>query len=218
MPSSPFELATLTKFWWGALISFWTLTRCPSFPPCRKIEASPLPAIVFTTDNTRFLSPDGRCYSFDSRASGYARGEGVVALLLKPLSAALRDGDTVRSVIRGSAVVSDGKTPGITMPSPDSQFAAIRRAYKVAGLDPRETVYVEAHGKLKPTVDLLAFFKLTHFFLFKSKQVLAPMLETTAKPKLSTELFAQTVPRRSFSLAVSNQIWVIPSVCQGWLV
>ncbi|EHK42038.1 polyketide synthase [Trichoderma atroviride IMI 206040] len=93
-----------------------------------------------------FLSPDGRCYSFDSRASGYARGEGVVALLLKPLSAALRDGDTVRSVIRGSAVVSDGKTPGITMPSPDAQFAAIQRAYKVAGLDPRETVYVEAHG------------------------------------------------------------------------
>lgn len=104
------------------------------------------------TDNQRFLSPDGRCYSFDSRASGYARGEGIVALLLKPLSAALRDGDTVRSVIRGSAVVSDGRTPGITMPSPDAQFAAIQRAYKVAGLDPRETVYVEAHGKLKPTV------------------------------------------------------------------
>ncbi|KAH6611527.1 polyketide synthase [Trichoderma cornu-damae] len=94
----------------------------------------------------QFLSPDGRCYSFDSRASGYARGEGVVAILLKPLSAALRDGDTVRSVIRGSAVVSDGKTPGITMPSPASQFAAIQRAYKTAGLDPKETAYVEAHG------------------------------------------------------------------------
>ncbi|RFU79284.1 polyketide synthase [Trichoderma arundinaceum] len=94
----------------------------------------------------QFLSPDGRCYSFDSRASGYARGEGVVAILLKPLSAALRDGDTIRSVIRGSAVVSDGKTPGITMPSPTSQFAAIQRAYKTAGLDPKETVYVEAHG------------------------------------------------------------------------
>ncbi|KAL7791431.1 putative polyketide synthase [Trichoderma ceciliae] len=94
----------------------------------------------------QFLSPDGRCYSFDSRASGYARGEGVVAILLKPLSAALRDGDTVRSVIRGSAVVSDGKTPGITMPSPASQYAAIQRAYKTAGLDPKETVYVEAHG------------------------------------------------------------------------
>ncbi|KAL7945289.1 putative polyketide synthase [Trichoderma barbatum] len=94
----------------------------------------------------QFLSPDGRCYSFDSRASGYARGEGVVAILLKPLSAALRDGDTIRSVIRGSAVVSDGKTPGITMPSPISQYATIQRAYKTAGLDPRETVYVEAHG------------------------------------------------------------------------
>lgn len=125
--------------------------------------------IVFFTDNQRFLSPDGRCYSFDSRASGYARGEGVVALLLKPLSAALRDGDTVRSVIRGSAVVSDGKTPGITMPSPDAQFAAIQRAYKVAGLDPRETVYVEAHGNLKPNSNLLAFLRLTHCFFFSNR-------------------------------------------------
>lgn len=89
--------------------------------------------------------------------------------MLKPLSAALRDGDTVRSVIRGSAVVSDGKTPGITMPSPDAQFAAIRRAYKVAGLDPRETVYVEAHGKLKPTITCWRFFfKLTHLLFFNS--------------------------------------------------
>jgi emericellamide synthase (highly reducing iterative type I polyketide synthase) len=81
-----------------------------------------------------------------------------VAVLLKPLSAALRDGDTIRSVIRGSAVVSDGKTPGITMPSPASQYAAIQRAYKVAGLDPRETVYVEAHGKFNPISTCLLFF------------------------------------------------------------
>ncbi|KAL4961848.1 uncharacterized protein BDV14DRAFT_210828 [Aspergillus stella-maris] len=93
-----------------------------------------------------FLSPHGRCYAFDSRANGYGRGEGVAAVILKPLTAALRDGDSIRACIRGSAVGSDGRTPGITMPSPQAQLWAMRRAYEVAGLDPRETFYVEAHG------------------------------------------------------------------------
>ncbi|KAK5993761.1 Highly reducing polyketide synthase cm3B [Cladobotryum mycophilum] len=94
----------------------------------------------------QFLSPHGRCYSFDSRASGYGRGEGVAGVLLKPLTAAIRDGDTIRAVIRGSATGSDGRTHGITMPSPTAQYETIRRAYQSAGLDPRDTLYVEAHG------------------------------------------------------------------------
>ncbi|KAH9209034.1 hypothetical protein DL95DRAFT_394755, partial [Leptodontidium sp. 2 PMI_412] len=47
-----------------------------------------------------FLSPDGKCYSFDSRANGYSRGEGVGVVLLKPLRTALQDGNTIRAVIR----------------------------------------------------------------------------------------------------------------------
>ncbi|KAL3470364.1 thiolase-like protein [Aspergillus californicus] len=94
----------------------------------------------------QFLSPDGRCYSFDSRADGYGRGEGLAGVLLKSLSSAMRDGDPVRAVIRGTSVVCDGKTPGITMPCWESQAAAIRRAYESAGLNPSETLYVEAHG------------------------------------------------------------------------
>ncbi|KAK5989446.1 Highly reducing polyketide synthase easB [Cladobotryum mycophilum] len=93
-----------------------------------------------------FLSPHGRCYSFDSRANGYGRGDGAVALLLKPLRAAIRDGDAVRGVIRGTALGSDGKTFGITMPSSDAQYETISRAYASAGLDPGETAFVEAHG------------------------------------------------------------------------
>jgi acyl transferase domain-containing protein len=95
----------------------------------------------------RFLSPQGRCYSFDSRAGGYGRGEGVAAILLKPLKAAQRYGDTIRGLIRGTAVGSDGRTSGITMPSIDSQISTIRTAYLEARLDPRETFYVEAHGE-----------------------------------------------------------------------
>jgi acyl transferase domain-containing protein len=56
-----------------------------------------------------FLSPDGRCYSFDHRANGYARGDGIAAIVLKTLKQALKDGDTIRAVIRGSGVNQDGE-------------------------------------------------------------------------------------------------------------
>jgi len=94
----------------------------------------------------RFHSPDGRCYSYDSRASGYARGEGVATLILKPLSSALRDGNPIRAIIRGTSVNSDGQTAGISMPSQSAQESLIRLAYKRAGLDPLETIVVEGHG------------------------------------------------------------------------
>ncbi|KID62105.1 polyketide synthase, partial [Metarhizium brunneum ARSEF 3297] len=93
-----------------------------------------------------FLSPHGRCYAFDSRADGFGRGEGVAAVVLKRLDMALGDGDPIRAVIRGSNVCSDGRTPGVTMPSSDIQRRMIQRAYQQAGLDPRDTTYVEAHA------------------------------------------------------------------------
>ena len=99
------------------------------------------------TNLCSFLSSQGRCYPFDTRANGYGRGEGVAAVLLKPLEAALKDGDNVRCVIRGSSVNSDGRTPGITMPSTEAQLQVIRNAYKQAGVDPKETLYIEAHGR-----------------------------------------------------------------------
>jgi acyl transferase domain-containing protein len=93
-----------------------------------------------------FLSEDGRSKAFDQRADGYARGEGVSFLVLKPLSAALRDGDAIRAVIRGTGVNQDGRTPGITVPSGESQEQLIRTVYERAGLDPSNTPFVEAHG------------------------------------------------------------------------
>jgi hybrid polyketide synthase/nonribosomal peptide synthetase ACE1 len=90
---------------------------------------------------------------WDADADGYARGEGVAALILKPLSAALRDGDHVECVIRETAINQDGRTlQGITMPSAEAQADLIRTAYAKAGLDlsnPSELPqYFEAHGKL----------------------------------------------------------------------
>lgn len=93
-----------------------------------------------------FLSPDGKCYSFDSRANGYSRGEGVGVVLLKPLRTALQDGNTIRAVIRASGVNQDGRTPGMTVPSKSAQEALIRSVYGSAGLDLADTDYVEAHG------------------------------------------------------------------------
>lgn len=59
-----------------------------------------------------FLSPDGKCFAFDSRANGYGRGEGIGFVVLKKLSDAVRDNDTIRAVIRGTHVNQDGLTTG----------------------------------------------------------------------------------------------------------
>ncbi|EXK33530.1 hypothetical protein FOMG_10801 [Fusarium oxysporum f. sp. melonis 26406] len=104
------------------------------------------PDIMVAMSLLGFLSPDGRSYAFDHRAKGYARGEGIATLVLKPLDKAVRDGDPIRAVIRGTGVNSDGRTAGITLPNGDAQAELIREVYANAGLDPAETGYFEAHG------------------------------------------------------------------------
>ncbi|MFP2931579.1 beta-ketoacyl synthase N-terminal-like domain-containing protein, partial [Pyxidicoccus sp. 3LG] len=92
------------------------------------------------------LSPDGRCHTFDERANGFVPGEGVGALVLKRLDDALRDGDRVYAVIRGSAVNNDGRTMGITTPNMEAQVDVIEAALAKSGLSPADISYVEAHG------------------------------------------------------------------------
>ncbi|WP_158711124.1 type I polyketide synthase, partial [Streptomyces albus] len=92
------------------------------------------------------LSPDSRCFTFDARANGYVRGEGGVAVLLKPLARALADGDPVHCVIRGSAVNNDGDTDGLAVPSAAGQRNALLRACEHAGVEPDAVQYVELHG------------------------------------------------------------------------
>ncbi|AWI31547.1 type I polyketide synthase [Streptomyces tirandamycinicus] len=99
------------------------------------------------------LSPDGTTYTFDARANGFVRGEGGAAVVLKPLSRALADGDPVLGVIRGSAVNNDGATPGLTVPGQASQERVLREAYARAGVDPAAVQYVELHGTGTPVGD-----------------------------------------------------------------
>jgi acyl transferase domain-containing protein len=92
------------------------------------------------------LNPEGKCFTFDSRGSGYGRGEGVATIIVKRLSDAIQDGDSIHAVIRNTGSNQDGKTNGITLPNSASQEALIRSVYQSAALDPRHTLYVEAHG------------------------------------------------------------------------
>jgi acyl transferase domain-containing protein len=93
-----------------------------------------------------FLSPSGRCHSFDSRASGYTRSEGIGTLVLKRLSKAIEDGDSIRAVIRATGVNQDGRTMGLTQPSTVAQEALLKKTYADFGLDMSKTRFVEAHG------------------------------------------------------------------------
>ncbi|KAI2885910.1 hypothetical protein CBS11852_8117 [Aspergillus niger] len=113
------------------------------------------PDVFLSMSNIGFLSPDGISYAFDSRANGYGRGEGVGALLVKRLDDALRDGDSIRAIIRETGVNQNGKTPSITAPQQAAQEALIRQCYERVNLDPAQTTYVEAHGTGTPAGDPL---------------------------------------------------------------
>ena len=97
-----------------------------------------------------FLSPSGKCNSFDSSADGYARGEGVAAIILKPLTEALAAGDPIRAVIKGSRVNQDGRTSGITLPSSEAQRRNMEQLYAIQKLDLSSVQYVEAHVSFYP--------------------------------------------------------------------
>ncbi|KAL8725318.1 MAG: hypothetical protein Q9166_007424 [cf. Caloplaca sp. 2 TL-2023] len=104
------------------------------------------PNIFVTMTDLGMLSTDGRCRAFDASGRGYVRGEGVCAAILKRKGRAELDGDTIRAIVRGTAVNHDGKKQGITLPSSEAQEELIRRTYSMAKINPADTQYFEAHG------------------------------------------------------------------------
>ncbi len=112
----------------------------------------------------RALAPDGRCRTFDARASGYVRGEGVGVLVLKRLGDALRDADRIWAVIRGSAVNHDGRSTSLTAPNGLSQREVITRALADARVRADAIDYVEAHGTGTPLGDPIEVESLRDLF------------------------------------------------------
>ena len=104
------------------------------------------PEYYIVMSKGHFLSPNGRCASFDEGADGYVRGEGCGMVLLKPLKAAIADKDPILATIAGSGVNQDGRTRGITLPNKDSQESLLRTVMQKNGISTSEITYVEAHG------------------------------------------------------------------------
>lgn len=111
------------------------------------------------------LSESDKCRSFGDGADGFVDGEGVGAVLLKPLQNAIADGDHIYGVIRGSAINHGGRTNGYTVPSPSAQKNVIVKALQNADVKASEISYVEAHGTGTSLGDPIEVSGLTRAFL-----------------------------------------------------
>ena len=110
------------------------------------------------------LTADGECRVFDQRASGMVPGEAAVAVVLKPFSRAVEEGDPIYGVIQGSGVNHDGRTNGITAPSPLAQTALLEDVFTKDGIHPEEIDYIMAHSVGSLLGDPIEVAALTGFF------------------------------------------------------
>ncbi len=111
-----------------------------------KIDLLPLNSIKGKEDEIGITSSDGRARTFDDSSKGTGLGEGVGALLLKPLAKALEDGDNIYAIIKGSSANQDGSSVNLTSPNPAAQEEVMIKAWQDAGIDPETITYIEAHG------------------------------------------------------------------------
>jgi len=110
------------------------------------VNLSVHPNKYFALAQGQFLSSKGKCESFGLGGDGYVPGEGVGAILLKPLSEAINDKNHIYGIVKGSAINHGGKTNGFTVPNPNAQANVIVQALKNANVHPEHISYIEAHG------------------------------------------------------------------------
>lgn len=131
-----------------------------AFAAATNLIFSPLRYIAHSQIGTH--SPSGRCHSFTDAADGYVPSEGVVALLLKPLTSAVKDRDNIHAVIKGTAINHTGKSQSIFAPRPKLQTSVIVEAWQDAKIAPTQASYIEAHGtgtKLGDPIEIQALTK-----------------------------------------------------------
>lgn len=117
------------------------------------VNAMLAPLSTILMSKGRFLNPEGYCRPFSAQAKGYIRGEGGGIVILKRLSDAVRDGNVIYALIRGTGINQDGATNGISQPSADQQFSLIHKVLNESGVAPSDIHYVEAHGTGTPVGD-----------------------------------------------------------------
>ncbi|KAI6343293.1 putative PKS/NRPS-like protein biosynthetic cluster [Pyricularia oryzae] len=168
------------------------------------------PLNFITESKLSMLSPTGRSRMWDAGADGYARGEGIACVVLKTLSQALADGDTIEALIRETGVGQDGRTTGITMPSNVAQASLIKATYARAGLDLNEPQgrpqFFEAHGTGTPAGDPQEAEAISKAF-FSSGQDMQDLYVGSIKTVIGhTEGTAGIAGLLKCSLAVQNGI------------
>lgn len=122
------------------------------------------PAMHIMASKIEMLSKDGKCKTFDNAANGFVPGEGVGAVILKPLNKAIEDNDFIYGVIKGTKINQDGQTNGITAPSGESQTELETGLYDSIGINPGSIGYVEAHGTGTKLGDPIEVEALTNSF------------------------------------------------------
>lgn len=128
------------------------------------------PIVMSSLCTMNAISEDGRCKPFDANGSGYGRAEGCGVVVLKRLSDAERDGDTIYALIRGGAVNNDGESSGITVPNGKAQQMVINSALNSTGVKPEDISYLEAHGTGTPLGDPIEFDTINKVFGTKEQR------------------------------------------------
>eukprot|EP00388_Colpodella_angusta_P036474 GDKK01038982.1.p1 GENE.GDKK01038982.1~~GDKK01038982.1.p1 ORF type:complete len:2426 (-),score=919.41 GDKK01038982.1:76-6528(-) len=139
---------------------------------------SPHPYIAFS--KAKMLSPDSRCRSFDAAANGYGRGEGCAVLIATPIAEARARGADIYGIIRGSASNHGGRAMSLTAPNGPAQSECIQKALRVAGLQPGDISYLEAHGTGTNLGDPIEFNAMRTVFGGRS----TPLVMGAVKPNI----------------------------------
>lgn len=206
-PSEPIETACSSS-----LVAIHRAVRAILSGECDQalaggVNTIPSPDCHIAFSKVGALSKDGRCKTFSRDANGFVRAEGVGMLLLKPLSAAERDGDHVYAVIKGSSENHGGRAGSFTAPNPKAQAELIKSAYRDAQIDPRSVTYIEAHGSGTPLGDPIEINGLKSAFGTLSAEM--PESDVAGEARCGLGSLKSNIGHTEFAAGVAGVIKVI---------
>ncbi|MBF0106002.1 MAG: thioester reductase domain-containing protein [Deltaproteobacteria bacterium] len=141
------------------------------------------PDVTINFSMAGVMAPDGRCKTFDERADGYARGEGAGAVVMMPLTEALKQNRRIYALIHASGVNNDGRSNGLMAPNGKAQEELLRAVYGRAGIAPERIAYIEAHGTGTALGDPIEVGAIDRF-LGKVDKTATPCLIGSAKSNI----------------------------------